>query len=211
MIFNLNDQISKQNRPDNLTQVHGKQKSMLGLLGYDALGQQNTWGKILAASPIGVGAGIRHRIATNVADGSTAGDVLSATQDDASAMAWSKAALAFNIAKSVAAPGSNFLANGGKGILKNVLDEKVKEGGVKGFFAKFLQDDANSFELNRLNDQLNSNNPGAKNAIGDMLSGDMMSSIGNSIATTSNYLKSDDQALNDLIKNNYTSETLNSL
>jgi len=211
MIFNVNDQLTKQNRPDNLTQVHGRQKALLGLLGYDGLGQQNVWGKVLAASPIGIGAGLRHRAATNVAGGSTAADVLSATQDDASAMAWGKTALAFNVAKSVINPASGITGSAGKDIVNNVLAEKAKEGGVKGFFSKFLQDDARNFELKKLNDSIVSSNPSAKNAISDMLSGDMISSIGNAVSTTSNYLKSDEQALDDVIRANYTSETLNQL
>lgn len=227
MIYNYNEQLGKQNTQSNLTQTKmGHGRALMAVLGYDALGQQNTWGKILSASPVGVGAGLRHRIATGVADG-TSKEVMRDTQDEASAMAWSKAALTANIIKTAAGGGFSGLFKNGGDIAKNISGSGIDnltgdtqfgtERGMK--FKSFINDlfgkDGVNEDIQKLTDQVMSQgqnvNPGAKNAIGDILTGDMFSSIGNAIIGTSNYLKADDESLKKIASNNYGSETMNYL
>lgn len=208
MIFENNAQLSTQGSPNNLTQA--KHKGALALLGYNSLGEQNAWGKMLAANPVGFGAGVRHRIATGLAGDNTGGDVLKATQDDASAMAWSKAALSFNIAKM--AMGGGFGGGAGAGSGTGLTAEAFASqnpGGAKGLMSKIFGDQRMQYELDRLNQRTGLSEKPAGRAISDALSGDIFSSVANSIVGTSNYLKADDYALEDYIKNNTTNSYTN--
>ena len=234
MIFNYNEQLVKQDTISNLTQTQrGSGKVLMGVLGYNALGEQNAWGKRLAMNSIGVGAGIRHRIATGAADG-TSKDVMRDTQDEASAMAWSKAALAFNIAKTAGGGGfggagsgagvgkiidgveaGSGIGNIGSGIdnLTGATQFGDDKAGVKGFIQDMFSNKGMRNEIEELNQRVmgDSMNPGASNAIGDMLNGDLIGSIGNAIVGTSNYLKSDEEALRKVISGNTGSQTMNYL
>jgi len=227
MLYNYNEELGRQKTVNNLTQTQrGSGRGLMAALGYDALGQQNTWGKILAASPIGVGAGLRHRIATGVADG-TSKDLMEATQEDASAMAWSKLALTANLAKTAAGGGFSGLFKNGGDIASSVsgsgidnLTGDTEFGTEKGMkFKSFIKDlfgkDGINEDINALNERVMSGdgtvNSSAKNAIGNVLTGDMFSAIGNAVIGTSNYWKSDDRELKDIISNNYGSQTMNYL
>jgi hypothetical protein len=228
-LFEDNQQLSKQQRYDNLTQTKmGQGKGMMALLGYNALGEQNGWGKLLAMNPIGAGAGMRHRIATGVADG-TSKDILKATQDEASAMGWSKAALAFQVAKATV-PGANLLSKGSSAITKllgggaeaksgfnAILGGAEKLTGDLGvdpktsFISRLLGDEAGlKGELNKLNEKV-TGNTGAKDAIGNMMSGNIFGAIGNSIVASDSFLKEDDRELKNLTANNTIAQTDNYL
>ncbi len=218
MIFDYNQQLNPQQQHRNLQQSDNKR--LLGLLGYNALGEQNTWGKIMALNPLGIGSGVRNRIASGVAGGD-ADEVIRGQQDEASAMALSKLAFAVNLGKDLSGAGLLNLPKIGRtpGQLSDIYSGEGMEnpvGGSSSFLKNLLNNENKDRIMNQLNSKVSGDNTSGTlrskispllNAIG----GDTVSSFAQAMASTSGYLKSDEEELGKMISGTGYTQNFNTL